>query len=58
MLAGGAPVRSRYFRLAAPFMAVALLGSLIPAAASPATGSLAAHRREQEGLVGDALTLT
>ena len=29
-------MRSRYFRLAAPFMAVALLGSLIPAAASPA----------------------
>jgi len=36
MLAGGAPVRSRRFRFAAPFMAVALLGSLIPAAASPA----------------------
>ena len=29
-------MRSRYFRLAAPFMAVALLGSLIPAAANPA----------------------
>jgi len=29
-------VRSRRFRFAAPFMAVALLGSLIPAAASPA----------------------
>ena len=29
-------MRSRRFRLAAPFMAVALLGSLIPAAASPA----------------------
>src|SRR5450759_2570949 len=36
MLAGGAPVRSPRFRFAAPFMAVALLGSLIPAAASPA----------------------
>jgi 5'-nucleotidase/UDP-sugar diphosphatase len=36
MLAGGAPVRSRRFRFAAPFMAVALLGSLIPSAASPA----------------------
>ena len=36
MLAGGATVRSRRFRFAAPFMAVALLGSLIPAAASPA----------------------
>jgi 2',3'-cyclic-nucleotide 2'-phosphodiesterase (5'-nucleotidase family) len=27
MLAGGAPVRSRRFRFAAPFMAVALLGA-------------------------------
>ena len=36
MLAGGAPVRSPRFRFAAPFMAVALLGSLIPAAARAA----------------------
>jgi 5'-nucleotidase/UDP-sugar diphosphatase len=40
MLAGGAPVRSPRFRFAAPFMAVALLGSLIPAAASPALAAI------------------
>src|SRR5450759_1597025 len=40
MLAGGAPVRSPRFRFAAPFMAVALLGPLIPAAASPALAAI------------------